>query len=67
MRPQQRSCRGDRLKVVLAEPVRHLLADHGSLHVGGAEVDAGPDAGVDDLLQRVREVVEVPGLAGEAA
>ena len=35
-----------------------LLAKHRSLHVSGAEVDAGPHSSVDDLLERVREPVE---------
>jgi hypothetical protein len=32
----------DRLEVVLLEVVGDLLAEHRSLHVGGAEVDAAP-------------------------
>ena len=40
------------------EVVGDLLAEHGALHVGGAEVDAGPHSGVDDLLGRVREPIE---------
>ena len=48
----------DRLEVVLLEVVGNLLAEHGSLHVGGSEVDACPDAGVDHLLERIREPVE---------
>ena len=35
--------------------VRHLPAQHGSLHVRGAEVDPAPDPGADDLLDRIRE------------
>jgi hypothetical protein len=38
----------------------NFLAEHRSLHVGGAEVDAAPHSGVDDLLERVREAVEAP-------
>src|SRR5215218_2191484 len=53
-----------RLEVVLVEPARDLLAEHRALHVGGAEVDAAPDAGIDDLLERVREAVEAPRRAG---
>src|SRR6266511_4868169 len=37
-----------------------LLAEDGSLDIGGAEVDPAPDTGVDDLLERVREAVEAP-------
>jgi len=48
----------DRLEVVLSHVVSDLLAEHGSLHVGGSEVDACPDAGVDHLLERIREPVE---------
>ena len=48
----------DRLEVVILEVVGNLLAEHGSLHVGGPEVDACPDAGVDHLLERIREPVE---------
>jgi hypothetical protein len=35
--------------------VGDLPADLRALHVGDAEVDAGPDAGVDNLLDRLRE------------
>ena len=49
-----------RLEVVLPQIAGDLLAQHGSLHVGGAEVDAGPDAGVDDLVDRLREPLEAP-------
>jgi hypothetical protein len=47
------------LDVVLAEPVGDFLADHSALHVGGAEVDAAPDARVDDLLEGLREAIEL--------
>ena len=57
----------DRLEVVLLEVVGDLLAEHGSLHVGGAEVDAGPHSSVDDLLGRVREPVEAPRRTGFVA
>ena len=66
-RPVLSCCYSDRLEVVLLEVVGDLLAEHGSLHVGGAEVDAGPDAGVDDLLERIREPVEAPRGAGFVA
>jgi hypothetical protein len=48
----------DRLEVVLVEVVGNLIAEHGSLRVGGAEMDAGPYSGIDDLHVRVREPVE---------
>ena len=57
----------DRLEVVLLEVVGDLLAEHGALHVGGAEVDAGPYSSVNDLLGRVREAVEAPRRAGFVA
>ena len=57
----------DWLEVVLLEVVGDLLAEHGSLLVGGAEMDAGPDSGVDDLLERIREPVEAPRRAGFVA
>ena len=57
----------DGVEVVLLEPERHLLAHHGSLHVGRPEVDPAPDARVDDLLHREREPLEAPRLAGEPA
>jgi hypothetical protein len=48
------------LEVVPPEIVSDLLAEHGTLRVGGAEVDARPHAGVDDLLEHVREPLEAP-------
>ena len=39
-----------RLEVVLLHVVEDLLAEDGSLNIGGAEVNPAPDAGVDDLL-----------------
>src|SRR6266508_1107622 len=53
-----------RLEEVLFHVVGDLLAEHGSLHVRGAEVDAAPHTGVDDPLERVREAVEAPGRTG---
>jgi hypothetical protein len=38
--------------------VGDLLAELGSLLVGGAEMDAGPHSGVDDLFERIREPIE---------
>src|SRR6266478_2941988 len=57
----------DRLEVVLLEVVGDLLAEHGSLRVRGAEVDAGPHSSVDDLLERVRESLEAPRGTGFVA
>ena len=50
----------DRLEVVFLEIMGDLLAEPGSLLVGGAEMDASPHSGVDDLFERVREPVEAP-------
>ena len=44
-----------------------LIAERGSLRVGGAEVDAAPHSGVDDLLERVRKPVEAPRGTGFVA
>jgi len=41
--------------------VGDLLADHGPLHVRGAEVDAAPHAGVDDLGEQAGQAL--PGIA----
>jgi len=52
----------DRLEVVFLEVVGDLLAEHGSLRVGGAEVNVGPDSGVDNFAKDVREpLVGAPG------
>ncbi len=50
----------DRVKIVLLEVLGDLLAELGSLLIGGAEMDAGPHSGVDDLFERIREPVEAP-------
>src|SRR5262245_53687328 len=50
----------ERPEVVPADLPRDLLADHGALLVGGAEVDAAPDPRLDDLVEGVREAVERP-------
>ena len=50
-----------------ADVVGDLLAELGSLLVGGAEMDAGPHSGVDDLFERVREPVEAPRGTGFVA
>ena len=52
---------------MLLEVVGDLLAEPGSLLVGGAEVDAGPHSGVDDLFERVGEPVEAPRGTGFVA
>ena len=57
----------DWLEVVLLEVVGDLLAELGSLLVGGAEMDAGPHSGVDDLFERVREPAEAPRGTGFVA
>jgi hypothetical protein len=57
----------DRLEVVLLEEVGDLFAEHGSLHVGGAEVDPGPHSGVDNFAQDVREPLECPRGTGFVA
>ena len=44
-----------------------LLAEPGSLRVRGAEMDASPHSGVDDLFERVRESVEAPRGTGFVA
>jgi hypothetical protein len=43
----------DWLEVVFVEVAGDLCTELDALEVGGPEVDAGPDAGVDVLLQRV--------------
>jgi len=57
----------DRLEVVLSHVVSDLVAKRGSLHIGGAKVNACPDAGVDNLLERVRESLEAPRGTGFVA
>ena len=54
----------NRLEVVLPEVVSNLVAEHGTLHVGGAEVDASPHSGVDNFPLDIREAVEAPRGAG---
>jgi hypothetical protein len=48
------------LEVVLVEMARDLLAERGSGEVGGPEVDPGPDAGVDVLLECIGEALVCP-------
>ena len=57
----------DWLEVVFLEVAGDLLAEPGSLLVGGAEMDASPHSGVDDLVERVREPVEAPRGTGFVA
>ena len=55
---------------MLLEILGNLLAELGSLLVGGAKMDAGPHSGVDDLFERVREPAEAPrgtGFVAESA
>src|SRR6266516_5959355 len=61
------SLSADRLEIVLRHVAGHLLAESVRLHVRRAEVQTRPDAGLDDLLERLREPVEVPRLARKAA
>src|SRR6266511_1839293 len=65
--PSPRDVSVDGLEVVPPQVVGDFPAEHRSLHVGGAEVDTGPDAGVDDLLQGVGEAVERTRGAGADA
>ena len=58
------------MEVVSVEVVSDLLSEHRSLPVGGAEVDASPDSGVDYFFERVRKAVKAPrrtGLIAEGA
>src|SRR6266496_3159345 len=57
----------DRLEVMLLEVLSDLLAEHGSLRVGGAGIIASPHSGVDDLRERVGEPVEAPRGTGFVA
>src|SRR5262249_31690634 len=52
---------------VVLEVVGDLLAERRSLNVGGPEVNATPDARVDDLLEGLREALERPRGAGARA
>src|SRR5262249_57167618 len=56
----RRLASSDRLEVMLLEVLGDLLAEHGSLRVGRAEVDAGPYTSVNHFFERVREPVEAP-------
>src|SRR5947207_14568922 len=50
---------------MLLHVVDHLPAENLRLYVGSAEVQARPDAGIDDLLESVRELIEVARFARE--
>src|SRR6185503_15903155 len=52
----------ERLEEVLKRPVGHVLALLAPHEVGGAEVDALVNAGVDDVVSRVREPAIRAGL-----
>src|SRR5690348_13368454 len=56
-----------RLEVVPTLVAGDRLAELRAFEVGGAEVDARPDAGVRDLAQRIGEPREVAGGAGLVA
>ena len=56
-----------RLEVVLPHVMGDFVAEHGSLHVGGAKVYAAPHASVDDLLGRVGEPLKGPCRTGFVA
>src|SRR5438094_3528833 len=57
----------DRLEVVLLEIVGDFVAEHGSLRVGGAEVDASPHSRVYNFAKHVREPLEASRSAGFVA
>src|SRR5882724_8277655 len=52
------------MEVVLLEVVGDPLTEHSSLHIGGAEVDAGPHSSIDNLLERVGEPLKAPRRTG---
>lgn len=54
------------LEVVLVEPAGDVVADAGALDVGGAEVDALVDAGVDGVVDDVGEVAVAAGHGGHS-
>src|SRR5438876_12247670 len=54
----------DRLEVVLLEVLSDLLAEHRSLRVGGAEVDARPHSSIDNFAEHIREALEDPSGKG---
>src|SRR5215813_8354766 len=49
---------------MLLEVVGDLAAEYRTLHVGGAEMDAGPYSRIDDLLLDIREPFETSRGAG---
>ena|SRR5215831_9555934 len=57
----------NRVEVVLLEVLGDLLAEHRSLHIGRAEVDASPHSSIDDFLEGVGEPIEASRGAGFVA
>jgi hypothetical protein len=57
MRIKTRSGSPHRLEVVFLHIVYDLLTENLCLHIGGAVVEASPNAGIDDLLEGLREPV----------
>ncbi len=55
----------DRQEGVVEHPVRGVLAHLDPVDVGGSEMDAEPDPGVDRRLVQVAGLVEVAGDSGE--
>ena len=55
------------LEVVLRHVIGDFPAQGLRLYVSSAEMQAGPDAGVDDLLEGIREPVEVAGFTRKTA
>src|SRR5580765_1649582 len=55
-----------RFEVARLDPLRDLLAHLRALLVCGPEMDAAPDPRTDDLLDCVREALEVPLRDGDA-
>src|SRR3954468_10278858 len=65
-RPGLVSVVADRLEVVVGHVADDGVAEGHRRGVCGTEVQARPDAGLDDLRERLREVVEGSRLAAEA-
>ena len=57
----------DWVEVVLLEVVGDFPAEHRSLPVGSAEVDARPDSRIDDFLEHVGEPLKAARGAGFVA
>src|SRR5262245_547695 len=62
--PADRCASLNRLEVVLLEVVGDLVAEHRTLHIGGAEVDTSPHSRIDNFFQNIRETVEASRGAG---